>query len=169
MSKHFYFSTFLILYVLFCLAGCSGEPRPAGFPKLYPVTLKVSQEGTPLEGAFVQLQSNDPAMTWTTSGTTDANGAAVLWTYGKYKGAPAGTFKVTVMKDINEGEKEYTDALDRQDVAAAAKVKVRSFSYVEELYTSFSKTPIEIEITKSTRSLDIDAGKAVKIEKEYMK
>jgi len=151
------------------LSGCGGSNTPPGFPKLYPVSLKVIQEGQPLAGASVNLRISDNSMTWSIGGRTDERGVAVLWTHGKFCGVPAGTFKVAVEKVVNEGENEMLLALDRGDSAAAAKIQVSSYSFVKNEYTSVETTPIEIEITKKSRIIDIDAGSAIKIKRNYMR
>jgi len=165
------YSTFAFLVtILICLCGCSGEKRPDGMPPLYPaVGIKVTQDGAPLEGAHVSLRPLDKSITWGIAGTTDAQGIAQLWTYGKHKGAYAGTFKVVVSKNVNEGEKEYLEALDRNDSRAAAAIEVKSFSFLEEKFGLESQTPLEIEVTSSSKIIEVDVSPAVRIEKPYMK
>ena len=159
-----------LLFVFVALMpGCGDSERPAGFPKLYPVSLKVTQEGTPLAKALVSLKMSDGSMVWSTGGVTNEQGIVVLWTHGKFRGAPEGKFKVIITKIINEGEEEMLAAADREDYMAAAKIPVNSYSCVKDEYESFEKTPLEIEITKKSRKIDIDAGTAVKIKREYMR
>ena len=165
------FSTLGLFVTIFvCLSGCGGEKRPDGMPQLYPaVCVKVVQDGMPLEDATVSLRPNDKGFTWGIGGRTDAQGVAQLWTHGKYKGAPAGTFKVLVSKKVNEGEKEYIAALAQNDDKAAAAVKVQSFSCVEDKFGTESQTTLKLEITSSSKILEVDVSPAVKIEKPYMK
>ena len=151
------------------MSGCGDSERPEGFPKLYPVSLKVTQEGTPLTKASVSLKMSDGSAVWSTGGVTDEKGVVVLWTHGKFRGAPEGTFKVLITKIVNEGEEEMLAAANREDYAAAAKIPVNSYSCVKDEYEFFEKTPLEIEITQKTRGLDIDAGPVVKITREYMR
>ena len=80
--------------VFITLTGCGDSSKPAGLPTLYPVEVKVIQDGTPLVSAQVQLTSS--AFSWVAAGSTDDSGVASLWTAEKYSGAPAGHFKVTV-------------------------------------------------------------------------
>ena len=150
-------------------SGCSSEKRPPGFPKLYPVSLKVIQEGKPLSEAAVSLRKADNSMTWSIGGRTDERGIAVLRTHGKFNGAPEGMFKVTVEKVINEGEAEMIQALDREDQVAAKRIQVNSFSFVKDEYNSMEKTPIEIEITRKSKVIEVNAGPAVKMKREYMR
>ena len=164
---------FTVCGVLFAfalpLSGCGGDAKPPGFPKLYPVSLQVMQEGVPLTKASVSLKIADNSMTWSIGGVTDEQGIAVLWTHGKFRGAPVGTFKVTVNKLFNEGEEEMNLAMNQGDEAAAAKIQVKSYSFVNEEYNLFATTPVEIEITTKSKVIDVDAGPAVKIQREYMR
>jgi len=157
----------MTIVIVVTLTGCTGSDKPAGFPKLYPVSVKVIQDGAPLAGASVQLTSS--AFYWVAAGTTDNSGVAVLWTDGKYKGAPAGHFQVTVEKNINEGEEEYIAALNRYDSEAAAKIVVRSFSYVDEKFVTTATSPLTADIDSRTKQIEIDVSPAVKKERPYMK
>ena len=159
----------LLFAFVLLLSGCGGDARPPGFPKLYPVSLNVAQEGVPLADAAISLRISDNSMTWSIGGRTDEQGVVVLWTHGKFRGAPAGTFKVTVDKVVNEGEKEMLEAADREDVVAVNRIQVNSYSFVKDEYTAVETTPIEIEITQKTKVLGIDAGPAVKIKRPYMR
>jgi len=161
------FIIFLLLPSLF--VGCGSDVRPPGFPKLYPVSLKVMQEGVPLADASVSLRIAVNSMTWSIGGVTDKHGVAVLWTHGKFRGAPEGTFKVAVDKVVNEGEDEMNAAANRGDMAAAARIQVNSYSFVNEEYGTIATTPIEIEITRKSRVIDVDAGAAVKLRREYLR
>jgi len=166
--KFFTFSVFVT--IIACLSGCSGEKTPDGMPKLYPaVCIKVVQDGNPLEDAYVSLRPEDKSLTWGIGGKTDAQGVAQLWTHGKYKGAFAGTFKVMVSKKVHEGEKEFIEALARNDEKAAASITVRSFSFIEDKFGSESQTPLTLEITSTSKTLEVDVSPAVKNEKPYMK
>ena len=158
-----------ILSIVF-LTGCGGGGRkmPAGMPKLYPVSISVTQEGKPLADASVSLRYADPsAGTWAVGGKTDATGIVKLRTDG-FPGAPVGKFKVVLIKQDNEGMEEYAAAGAQGDTVAASKVKVKIWSCVKEEYNDPKKTPLEVEITASTQTLEVDAGPAVKIEQPFV-
>ena len=159
----------LLLFLSFgqLMTGCK-EPRPDGFPEIHPVTLHVTQEGKPLGEAAISLFASDGS-TWSIGGTTDNNGNAQITTHGKFVGAPLGQFKVVIRKQINEGEDEYNEAMNRQDLAAAAKIDVKVFAYVDDVYNSPQTTPVEIEIKKGDKVIEIDAGTSVKIQKEFLR
>lgn len=157
----------ITIFTAVVLCGCADKTKPAGFPKLYPVSIKVIQDGQPLADAQVQLDSSD--IPWMAAGTTDAAGTAVLWTYGKHEGAPAGHFTVTVTKTVNEGEEEYIAAKNRFDEAAAARAVVKSFTYVDQKFSSSETTPLTVDIDKKTKLLEVDVSPAVKIQQPHMK
>lgn len=135
-------------------------------PKLYPVSVSVMQEGTPLADANVSLRYPDSSIgTWAIGGRTDANGNAKLFTNG-YPGAPLGTFKVVLIKHESEGLAEREAALNQGGPSAAQRIIPKVWSCVEAKYNDSEKTPLEVEITTSTKTLSIDAGPVVKIEQK---
>ena len=145
---------------------------PDGVPKLYPVSVSVTQEGKPLAGATVMLRYADPsAGTWAVTGRTEADGVAKLYTNG-YPGAPAGTFKVVLDKREHDGLSEEERVAEIAKLQAAQTGAVIpdalmqagiKWSYVQPEYNDPAKTPLEVEITSSTKMLPVDAGSAVKI------
>ena len=158
----------LVLTVsLIFFIGCS-KKMPDGMPKLYPVSISVTQEGKPFADAVVSLRYADPsAGTWAIGGHTGADGTAKLYTQG-YPGAPAGKFKVVLIKEDNEGLTERGDAEARGDAAAAKQIKVKIWSCVEARYNDPKQTPLAVEIAADTKVLDIDAGPAVKIDRPFV-
>lgn len=78
--------------------GCSGKKKPDNMPELYNVKVKATQGGAPLADASLNLISADGSTSYAVGGKTDSNGVASLTTHGDFKGAPAGTFKVGVVK-----------------------------------------------------------------------
>lgn len=140
------------------MLGCSGEDRPVGLPDLAPVTIIIVQDGKPLEGASVQLISEDASSKWATGGSTNALGEAILMTQGKYEGAPAGKYKVTVDKITNDGPAVVVD-----DPAGAPPVT--SFRLIDAKFTSAETTTAELTVAAGTPLVEtIDVGPAVKKE-----
>jgi len=169
-----HFPVFPVVGVLLCAlalplsSGCGGDQRPDGLPPLFPVSLTVLQEGNPLPDAMIIVRCAEESMTWTIGGRTNDRGVVDLFTHGRFRGAPEGTFKVMVSKIVNEGEEEFLAALERGDPAAAT-MPVNSFSHVEAEFGAFETTPIEIEITRRSRAIEIDAGPVVRINRPYMR
>ena len=148
--------------------GC-GPKLPDGMPKLYPVTLKVTQEGTPLEGATVVLAGG--ADVWTATGITDAQGLTILHTEGRYPGVPEGTFKVSVTKTISEGERPPSrpmpgdeEALKRYREYQQSGKSFRQFHTTPLEYRSTETSPISAEIKKGVKNVAVNVESTVKEE-----
>jgi hypothetical protein len=138
----------MTLLVCVSVVGC--KPKlPDGMPTLYPCTITITQEGSPLSGASVTLNSLETSdgKTWVPGGMTDSNGIANIKVLGAYSGAPVGTYKVTVKKN---GTEEVTNN------------SFYTLSFVEDQYTNVQKTPLEIEVTTEGTKQTFDAGKITK-------
>lgn len=85
--------TFLLL-ALAVVVGCSSET--ASPVKTYPASGKVTLNGRPLEGATVNFIPADGK--GSSVGTTDKDGMYKLTTYRSDDGAPAGQYKVSIVK-----------------------------------------------------------------------
>ncbi|MDO5552768.1 MAG: carboxypeptidase-like regulatory domain-containing protein [Planctomycetia bacterium] len=144
--------------VLCC--GCQPQ-RPEGLEKLYPVQLTFTQETKPLEGAIVSLTSVDKSVRYTVGGVTDASGVVLLYTQGQYKGVPAGTYKVRVVKT----EETESNSLDGAEFEAWARsnddAKTESWSLVEKSYTKFETTPLELKVSERVDT-QFDLGRPVR-------
>jgi hypothetical protein len=136
---------FLFLFVFIC--GCNWRHnKPEGFPeRLYSCEITVTQDGTPLKGAFVELFNQDEnKKNWGTSGISDEKGKVKIYTYGKWKGAPEGLFNVTInLQEIEEnGNKQIT------------------YSLIDEIFVKPETTPLKLEIKRKTKqTFDVGAPK----------
>lgn len=138
--------------------GCSGDDRPAGLPDLAPVKIIILQDSKPLEGASVQLLSDEPSSKWAVGGSTNAMGEAIIMTHGKYDGAPAGKYKVTVDKVTTDGP---AVAIDDPDGSPPAT----SFRLVDAKFNSAKTTTAELTVAAGAPLEEtIDVGPAVKKE-----
>jgi hypothetical protein len=160
---------FLFLGMLFFF-GC-GQKLPEGMPKLYPVTITIVQENTPLEGAIVQLIPEDVSLSnWGPMGITNVSGVAELRTNGKYKGSPSGQFKVLVTKrevephphlewgNLPDGDPKFIQYCNES-------MKLKVFDYVEPQFGLINATPLSINITSSgSNNFQLDVGKKTTIE-----
>ncbi|TWT65957.1 carboxypeptidase regulatory-like domain-containing protein [Allorhodopirellula solitaria] len=139
-------------------AGCSGEELPVGMPSLQPVKVTIVQGGTPLEGASVQLMPEDASNTWASGGSTDAMGVVNIMTLGKYDGAPAGTYKVTVDKISSDGPVAAAN-----DPAGAPPAAL--FRLVDPQFSSSKTTAAEVTVAEGVPAEEtIDVGPAIKKE-----
>jgi hypothetical protein len=158
------------LLMIFLATGCGGPARPEGMPRLYPASVTVVQEGTPLAGAMVQLVSDEPELSrWGPSGITDAAGVAVLKTNGTYDGAPLGKFKAIVSKREREPHPnpEWANLPDGDpnfQKYRQAEMKRKTFNYVEPKYSSIADSPLTLEITADGKTYSLDVGKQTKAE-----
>ncbi|MDR0327861.1 MAG: carboxypeptidase-like regulatory domain-containing protein [Planctomycetaceae bacterium] len=118
--------TFLLAVI--SIAGCSNRvSRPNDLPELHPCTFTITQDGDPLDGAYVSLiPMEETNAKYQTSSVTNHEGKAAFATYG-FNGVPAGKYKVCVRKVVGEEDGEY--------------------QAVEPLYSDAEYTPHEIEIT----------------------
>jgi hypothetical protein len=137
----------LFLLFLFLFFGCNTAPaKPKGFPaKFYPCELLILQDSKPLQNAVVQLLPiGESEKDWSSGGITNANGIAVLYTYGKWNGVPPNSYKVTVCKKIDKGD--------------------ISFSLVNLNYLEASTTPLELTVKeKTTQTFDVGSAVYIKI------
>jgi len=161
-----FFSLITLLLVVSFLIGCRSA-TPEGMPRLYPVSIEITQEGNPLEEATVTLVSDDPELgRWVPTGITNASGVAVLQTNGLYSGAPLGTYKVVIAKRVTEphpnpelaGAERGTPEEARYDQLNRER---KTFTYVEPQYSSIADTPLTIEVVAGQRTYSVDAGKRV--------
>ncbi|MDR0703577.1 MAG: carboxypeptidase-like regulatory domain-containing protein [Planctomycetaceae bacterium] len=142
MFKQILFLIFLVLMV-----GCMREQRPEGMPTLYPCTITIIQDGKPLAGAMVTLYTESSEdRRWPPGGTTNPQGVISIKVLGKYSGAPAGTYKVTV-------EKQETENVDSNSYY--------TISLVETQYINVQDTPLKIDVTPQGVNQTFDVGKPV--------
>lgn len=146
----------LLLGLGLTILGCSGEELPDGMPALQPVQIKIVQGGTPVEGASVQLLPQDAANTFASGGSTDASGVAKIVTLGRYDGAPAGTYKVTIDKIVNDGPAVAEDDPD-------GVTPVASYRVIDPKFSMADSTTAEITVAEGgTTEETIDVGAAIK-------
>ena len=163
---------FVVFSVLF--SGCGGEPRPKDLPDLFPVSVKVEQEGNPVPGAVVSLTHVDGDAKWSASCETGSDGVAKnFFTNGKYKGVAAGKFSVRVRKyERGEMQKvdlppeptdEYERYLWRQKYDESQK-RSESYDVIEAKYFDpRMPSPMDIEVTAGGKNeFTFDAGKPVR-------
>ena len=97
----------------------------------------------------------------------DAKGIAELKTDGKYKGAPAGKYKVLISKifvpeipdevppEDSEAKKEYDKKINELNAQQADTIDVK--------YKRPTQTPAEIEVTSSGAEAEFDVGAKVNV------
>lgn len=144
-----------------CVAavGCGDKKRPEGFPETVERSIKILQNGAPLEGARVNLVAQDPALArWGCGGVTNEDGVVELRTNG-YPGAPIGSFKVVVVKTETVGgaqtKEDYQRRMQGEDLGVE-----ETFDLVDRQFADQTQTPLTIEInadSKEIREFDVGA------------
>ncbi len=157
MNSHL--KSIVLLCVITVTLGCSGKNRPEGLPDLIATEVKITQEGTPVSGAFVRLVPESASNKWSSGGTTDANGVAVIRVDGEYVGAPAGEYKVVVSKTIMEGPKSTGSDLNNLD--AAPTKSSSSVDLIDPMYANPSKTTLNLSVSQGQKQFEFDVGAAV--------
>jgi len=110
------------LAVVVFASGCGN-----GRLKVYPVTGQILVDGKPADGAFVVFHPQDGGKDAPRpSATTEADGTFRLTTYDTGDGAPAGTYRVTIVwrpRPKNHLEGDKPDRLkERYAVEANSKI-----------------------------------------------
>jgi len=163
-----YHSLFALALLLPFAAGCGGEQRLPGMPPLHPVFITVEQDGSPLADAVVSLLGDDEVTRqWPAGGVTDANGVAQMRTGGRFNGAAAGRFRVTVDKverPVNPYEAHTeSDSPHFQDYLRAQRyIDANTFIVVDPRFSS-NDTPLTIEVVRGQRNYSVDISPAVRI------
>ncbi|MDO5553821.1 MAG: hypothetical protein Q4G68_08665 [Planctomycetia bacterium] len=157
MSRHYGVTRFSILFLaMIILFGCKGEKRPEGFPKLYPCSIRVTQDNEPLANANLILYADtDEYDRWSVGGTTNEQGVATIVTNGKFTGAPQGSFTVVITKESQE----------KRDVAPSGSpepefVFGKACRLVAKDYGAKETSPARVTV-KGRTTAQIDVGPAV--------
>ena len=147
--------------VLLFQAGCGDKKnagKPADLPDLYSVSITITSEGKPLEGANVTLSANTSSSNYVPMGTTNTSGIAAMQTYG-YDGAPAGNFVVVVTKTGSENQKEVTDS-----EGIVTKAGGENYRYIDEKFSNKASTPFSITVTEKKGAKEsFEVGPAVRV------
>lgn len=161
-------TTAILFLTLAVSAGCQrAVDKPANLPELFPLTVTVLQEGTPVPGAFVRLIPEDPAMPWSCGATTDDGGEAVINTIGQYPGAPAGRYKVLISK-LETPPTTGTDlsslSVSKKPAAPApaAPAGSESVNRIDPKFALPNATPLAIQVAEGQSKASFDVGAPVR-------
>ncbi|MDR2169910.1 MAG: hypothetical protein LBP59_07205 [Planctomycetaceae bacterium] len=150
--RYFLLVGFVFASVIFC--GCGDKSRPADLPKLYPVKIKATQEGSPLVGASIEIHCMDVSAKYKIAGgISDESGTVDLRTYG-YDGAPLGKYKVIATK-IVLGELPPGTKLSRFN-------QPDKYNLVDKKFSTEKSSDQELEITSGKNEFSIDFGAPVR-------
>jgi len=148
---------FIIIPLLFCLAGCSG--KPIELRGLKPVTVTVQNDGKPLEGIIVSLNPKEAQSLRGYNGITDSSGTAIIRTSVRQMsgaGAAPGEYKVVLLQsfvmpdDIASKPGEDTlSAQEQTNLQAKRKAWMDKNRIVPELLEDVATTPIELIVDET--------------------
>jgi hypothetical protein len=166
--------TIFALAVSVCLTllpGCQfgGEVLPEGLPKLVPASIQLVQDDAPLAGATVSLIDTAGSQQWYPGGLSNDSGTIVLYTNGRYKGAPEGKYKVVVTKTETDPSKlgpapSETDPKYGEYMEKSANEKRDTYTLIDKKFGDAKTTTLEVEIKKGSSEVPkLDVGKKVKI------
>ena len=134
------------------ILGCgSDSQRPDGLPPLLPMTITVVQAGVPLTDAVVTLTPDSGPTRWGSGGYSNAQGKVAVKTHGNFPGAPAGKYKVTVLKREREGEGEGN---------------VTEYYLVDPVYESAETTPFRVDVGSGSKEAKFDVGESIRLKIE---
>ena len=150
----------ILLIVLIFAAGCSTSDKPADLPPLYPCTIIITQDNSPIAEAAVELVPIDFVNAkYRPAAITGEDGKVSMTTYG-FSGVPIGKYKVIVSKDILD-DLVYAD---NPSTGQKEVVSFKKYRTVDPQYSSVETTLHEIEITgkKKKEPYIFDVGKTIK-------
>jgi hypothetical protein len=151
--------SFCVLFFL-TAGGCSKAPD--GFPKTVSCTVTVTDEGKPIEGAFVLIEAVPPTPSLSVSAQTDSQGKAVMQTFlGSYAewGVPVGKLIMTLQKEPEVVGTKSNAELEKMGYEKAE-------AYQNELNAKRAKAPKIIppalrDTANSPLTMDAVAGKSI--------
>jgi hypothetical protein len=158
-----------VILLMISIIGCQSNGEiPADLPKLNLCKITITQEGLPLEGASVMLRLIGGTQQWYPSGQTDASGNIDFYTNGRYKGVPAGKYKIVVTKFETEPSKLPSappeDAPKYGKWLEQSQQEIRAnFQLIEQTFTKAETSTLEIEVTDGKEAVGtFDVGKKVR-------
>ena len=164
-----YVTCIILLLGFVCLTGCGPSKYPPDWPKTYPCTITVTKGGQPLEGATVIMDRIENHGSWAVSGLTNASGVAEImtsWTKASTKGAPEGTFKITLSKaespfvsSKSDAELEAMPYDMRTAFLATEQAKARANPSIPRVLADPAVAKAQIEVkpgTPATLTIEVD-------------
>lgn len=141
---------------LMVMAGCGTSAPQRDGPATYPVSGTVTQGGAPVTGATVRFERADGSQAST--GRTDSQGKYILATFEAGDGAPAGDYRVTIVKikgpeesaAVPEDDPNYKGA--EESPAEGEEVEYRNL--LPEKYASVETSGLTATVTEGPNNLD---------------
>lgn len=131
-------------------AGCGGQSLPEGVPPLQKVRVTVRQNGSPVSDATVVFQPVSNAQRHA-SGTTDADGIALMRTDNQYDGVPSGDYAVKISKNESY-ETGKTEVNDDGETIPVLNTK----NLLPEKYASFATSGLKATVSAESGDFQFD-------------
>ena len=164
-------SQFVVILALACpvasiILGCGGDQNKAKRQEVCPVSVNVTLNGAPLEGATVLFITEDKEGRGA-SGSTDKEGKAKLMTFATDDGAVPGRYKITVNKVDTTGGGDvvtmdnYGDMIKKANASRSQKSKsAPPKPLILPIYSDASSTKLRAEVVKGQEnSFTFEVGK----------
>ncbi len=131
-------------------SACKRLPdRPDDLPQLYPVVLRVTFGGAPVEGVTVNMTPLDPALKkWKSGGQLDAEGKLTVKTGFYYEGAPSGEYRISFAKL----QERWGDTLEEMQPLSLIPLKYGPQK---------SDLTVEVKPEKNEITLELDGGEEI--------
>jgi len=152
------FSTlFVVFFVLLTFIGCSR--RPAAMPATFPCQITITDGGTPQVNYDVGLHSVTGNGSLSIKAHTNSSGVAAIKTQlADYiaKGAPAGSYKVTVEKQVElPPDGVDTSKLSRDELTLyliKRSAEAENYRVVPVQFSKADSTPFGLKIEKGGKT-----------------
>jgi hypothetical protein len=159
--------------VLAAVLLLSGTGCGSGKPKIYKVTGKVTLDGQPLAGAFLQFMPADPATGLEmATGTSGGDGVYNLTTYNTNDGAMEGDYKVLVTRKVKSADTPAGNgAMDpkamqnmfekrtKESFQGKNKPPAKNETEIHKDYSNFDSTPLKARVTSGANAFDFPLKK----------
>jgi len=148
-----------VFALAFSTVGCQKKDRPSDMPDLVKIKIVLTQDGQPLTGALVNMIPTDEASKYPSGGVSDDKGICEPRTRGKFQGAPAGTYDVTVSKQTTEETGNMIPgALPGQEIP-----ETKTFNIVDAKYGKPGELKLEVK-SDGEKTFTFELGAPVKEE-----
>jgi len=137
---------------VFLVTGCGDSGPKREGPPTYPVSGVVTHGGAAVQGATVRFERADGS--GASTGRTDAQGKYVLATFEPGDGAPAGDYRVTIVKMEGGGGAEAVLEEDPNYTGAEEAEEVEVKNVLPEQYANAETSGLTATVTEGTNTFD---------------
>jgi hypothetical protein len=162
--------TIILLLTVCVVCGC-GRQFPPDFPAVYPMTVTVTNGGTPIEGVKVAFYPVLTGQSYAAFGTTNTSGVAKIFTIqGSFDaaGIPAGDYVVAIQEEINV-DMLAVDPIELMKLSDAEKEQLRR-EWQKKVDAYPRKVPVSLNQNSPIRFTAKETGNTLTVDvAEYFK